>query len=66
MLDFFVKVPSDAVAPIKYKPVEVDANQSSCRRKRAKEASHVRLQQPNFLTAEVSVEAVNNNQCVWV
>ena len=25
VLDLFVKVPSDAVAPIKYKPVEVDA-----------------------------------------
>ena len=51
VLDLFVKVPSGAVAPIKYKPMEVDANRSSCRLKRAKEASHVRLQQPNFLTA---------------
>ena len=25
VLDLFVKVPSDAVAPIKYKPMEVDA-----------------------------------------
>ena len=43
VLDLFVKVPSGAVAPIKYKPIEVDAiNQGA---------------QPNFLTAGgVSVE----------
>ena len=48
VLDSFVIGPSGAAAPTKWKPME---------RKRAKEASHVRLQQPNFLTAGgVSVE----------
>ena len=57
VLDLFVKVPSGAAAPIKYKPTEVDAINQVSDGKRATEASHVRLQQPNFWTAGgVSVE----------
>ena len=57
VLDLFVKVPPSAVAPSKYKPIEVDAIHQVADWKRAKETSHVPLQQLNFLTAGgVSVE----------
>ena len=46
VLYLFVKVSSGAVAPNWCKLMEVD--ESSCRRKREKEASHVPLQQPIF------------------
>ena len=49
VLDLFVKVPLGAHGSSR--------NQLSCRRKRAKEASYIRLQQSNLLMAEgVSVE----------
>ena len=56
-LDLFVRVPLGVKALVTYTPMEGCCNQSSCRRKRAREASHVRLQQLNFLRAGgVSVE----------
>ena len=58
VLDMFVRVTPNVTAPVTYTPMKVDAiNQSSCRQKRAREASHVHLQQLNSLTAGVvSVE----------
>ena len=45
----FVKVPSGAVAPTKYKPMEIDAiRQVADGREQRKR--HARLQQPNYLT----------------
>ena len=41
VLDLFVRVPPGVTAPVTYTPMEVDAIASSCRRKRAREASHV-------------------------
>ena len=53
VLDLFVRVSPGATAPVTYTPMEVDA----INQKGAKEESHVRLQQPKFLTAGgVSVE----------
>ena len=53
VLDLFVRVPPNVTAPVTYTPMEVDAiNQVADGRE--KKASHVRLQQPNFLTAGVS------------
>ena len=57
VLDLFVRVPPSATTPTRYEPMEVDAINQVTRWKRAEKASHVRLQQPNFLTAgAVSVE----------
>ena len=57
VLDSFVRVPPNVTAPITYTPMEVDAINRSRRRKSERKASHVSLQQLNFLTAGgVSVE----------
>ena len=57
VLDLFVRAPPNVTAPVTYTPMEVDAIKLQTRRKRAREASHAQLQQPNFLTAgRVSVE----------
>ena len=57
VLDLFVKVRSSSAAPIRYKPLEVDAiNHVADGREQGKRL-HIRLQQTNFLTAtRVSVE----------
>ena len=55
VLDLFVKVPPSAITPRQAHGGR--RNRSSCRWKRAKETSHVPMQQPDFLTAGgVSVE----------
>ena len=56
MLDFYVKVPSVVTAPIKYKPMEVDAiNQVANGRERRKQVTFD-CSKPFFLAGGVSVE----------
>ena len=57
VLDLFVRVPSCVAAPVVYTPMEVDAINQVADGREQRQASHVRLQQPNFWTAgAVSVE----------